>query len=128
MLEIADWISRGKVPVRIKEPLNLTPHVRLNAGGTRGVIVLFNTGLSPIDTATVWIRVPQNIIVRLVSVDKGPAMQRFRDASGWACAFTSCPLGRQSVYCSADTDAAARRNCQPWYARTGRRFQQETRS
>ena len=83
MLEIADWISRGTAPVRIEEPLPLIPYVRLNAEGTKGVIVLLNTGLSRIDTATVSIRAPRGTAVRLISIDETPQMELFDAGSGW---------------------------------------------
>ena len=85
MLEIADWISRGTAPVRIEELLPLTPYVRLNlnAEGTKGVIVLLNTGLSQVDTATVSIRAPQGSPVRLISVDDTSQMEFFDGTPGW---------------------------------------------
>jgi hypothetical protein len=83
MLEIADWISRARILVRIVEPVALTPYVRVNADASKGVILLFNTGLEIVETATVHIRVSQNTPIRLVSAEKGPAMQRVGGAANW---------------------------------------------
>jgi len=91
MLEIADWISDGKIPVKIVEPVRLTPYVRMNSEGTSGVIVLFNTGLSPIDVATVLIRARKKTSIRLLSVDKGPVMQLFDGAGGWGVRVRNLP-------------------------------------
>lgn len=91
MLEIADWLSHGKIPVRIVEPLPITPYVRTNAAAAKGIVLLFNTGLESIDTATVQIRLPQDTTVRLVSVDKGPALKRFSGASGWGVRVHNLP-------------------------------------
>jgi hypothetical protein len=91
MLEIADWISRHKVPVRIKEVLPLTPFVRMNAEGTKGLVVLLNTGLSPIELATVLIRAPRDTQVRLASVGKDSALQRFDNGADWGVRVTNVP-------------------------------------
>jgi hypothetical protein len=91
MLEIADWISQGKIPVRIQEPVPLTPYVRMDAMSTQGVILLFNTGLGVIETATLSIRAPRNTAVRLVSVNKDPVMSTIRDSAGWGVRVSNIP-------------------------------------
>ncbi len=58
LLDIADWISREALPVRIQETVPLVPLVRLAPDRSRGAVVLLNTGLEKIATATLHLRVP----------------------------------------------------------------------
>jgi hypothetical protein len=53
---VADWITRGRLPVRIEETVTLAPIARLSADRSRGAVVLLNTGLDPIPQATIHIR------------------------------------------------------------------------
>lgn len=55
---VADWITRGALPVRIVETVPLTPFVRMSPERDRGAVVLLNTGLDPIEQATVHLRAP----------------------------------------------------------------------
>ncbi|NNM87913.1 MAG: hypothetical protein HKL95_05280 [Phycisphaerae bacterium] len=64
MQNVADWITRGKLPVRIVETVSLVPLVRMSAARDRGVVVLLNAGLDLIERATVQIRAP-NVSVHL---------------------------------------------------------------
>lgn len=56
MLDIADWISRGRLPVRIDQTVRLIPTVRLSADRRKGAVVLLNASLDEISEATIHIR------------------------------------------------------------------------
>jgi len=53
---VADWISRDAMPVRVDEPVPLASVVRLSADRRRGAVMLLNAGLDPVATATVHLR------------------------------------------------------------------------
>ena len=53
---VADWVSRGRLPVRVDEPVRLVPVVRMSADGRRLAILLLNAGMDAIPTATVHLR------------------------------------------------------------------------
>ena len=55
---VADWISRDAMPVRVEEAVRLVPVARLSADRRRGAVMLVNAGLDPIREATVHLRVP----------------------------------------------------------------------
>jgi hypothetical protein len=52
----ADWLSRGKAPVRIDETVPLVPIVRMSANRRKAGLVLLNAGLDTIPEATIHIR------------------------------------------------------------------------
>lgn len=52
----ADWVSRDRMPVRVEEPVRLTPVVRMSNGRRRAAILLLNAGMDEIPTATIHIR------------------------------------------------------------------------
>lgn len=53
---VADWISRDTMPVRVEEPVRLVPVARMSADRKRGAVMLVNAGMDPIAEATVHIR------------------------------------------------------------------------
>jgi hypothetical protein len=53
---VADWISRGKMPVRIDEPVPLIPIVRLSPDRRKGAVLLLNAGMDEVREATVHLR------------------------------------------------------------------------
>lgn len=55
--EVCDWISRGRTPVRIEQPIPLVPVVRLSSDRRRGAVVLINAGLDRVPVATIHLRV-----------------------------------------------------------------------
>lgn len=55
---VADWLTRGRMPVRVEEPVRLYPVVRAGGRGGRAAILLMNTGLDAIREATVHLRIP----------------------------------------------------------------------
>ncbi len=57
LLNIADWLTRGALPVRIEQAVPLVPLVRMSADRTRAAVVLLNAGLDPVDSAIVRVRV-----------------------------------------------------------------------
>ena len=58
MLNVADWITRGRLPVRVRQLARLVPLVRLSPDRTRGAVVLLNASTDPVAEATVHLRVP----------------------------------------------------------------------
>lgn len=50
---VAEWLSRGTLPLRIEETVTVTPFARLTPDGRRGGVVLLNHGLEPVDRVTV---------------------------------------------------------------------------
>jgi len=82
-INAADWIAKGQLPLRIEETCAVAPFVRINAERTRGVIVLLNTALGPVETATVRLRIPEKTPVRLASMNKESRMEAFRSSDGW---------------------------------------------
>jgi hypothetical protein len=53
---VADWISRGRMPVRVEEPVPLVSVARMSADRRRGGVVLLNAGMDEISRATVHVR------------------------------------------------------------------------
>jgi len=64
---IADWLSRDRLPVRIEQTVRLIPVVRLSSDRTRGAVVLLNAGCDVVDRADIELRVPSETPVRLVA-------------------------------------------------------------
>ena len=90
-INAADWIAKGQLPVRIEETCAVAPFVRINSDGTRGAIVLLNTALGALETATVRLRIPEKTRVRLASLDKDCQMELFRSPEGWGVKIKNIP-------------------------------------
>lgn len=71
MQNIADWLTRGTVPVRVETMAKLVPFARLSADRTRGSLVLLNAGLDAIEQAQLRLRIPQTPI-RLARPGQAP--------------------------------------------------------
>jgi len=54
--EICDWISRGRLTVRIEEPVRIAPLVRMDGARGRGAVMLLNAGFDRVREATVHVR------------------------------------------------------------------------
>jgi hypothetical protein len=54
---VADWLSRDTMPVRVDETVPLLSVVRLSADRQRGAVLLLNAGMDEIREATVHLRV-----------------------------------------------------------------------
>ena len=78
---IADWLTRGALPVRIDEPVSLTPLVRLSESRDRGAVLLLNTGLDRIETATVHVRATGSL--RAIDESGEREVQAMAEATGW---------------------------------------------
>lgn len=87
----ADWISKDRLPLRIEETCAIAPFVRMNHEQTRGVMVLLNTALGPVETATVHLRIPEKTGVRLASTNKESQMEKFRSPDGWGVRIKNIP-------------------------------------
>ncbi|MEN6536263.1 MAG: hypothetical protein ABFD89_21580, partial [Bryobacteraceae bacterium] len=57
LLSVADWLTGGKLPVRIDQTVRVVAFVRVDAEGRRLVMVLFNAALDPSGPLTVRLRV-----------------------------------------------------------------------
>ena len=64
---IADWITQGRLPIRIEQTCRLIPMVRLTEDRSRGTAVLLNAGCDAIDRADIELRVPPKTNVRQVN-------------------------------------------------------------
>lgn len=53
---VADWLSRDAVPVRVEEPVRLVAVARLSADRRRGAVMLLNAGMDEVGEATVHLR------------------------------------------------------------------------
>lgn len=53
---VADWVSRGCVPVRIDEAVTLIPVARVSVDRRRAVVVLLNAGMDEIEKVSVHVR------------------------------------------------------------------------
>lgn len=53
---VADWISRDTMPVRVDETVSLVSVARVAADRQRGAVMLLNTGYDLIPEATVHLR------------------------------------------------------------------------
>jgi hypothetical protein len=56
LLNVADWVSSKKMPIRVVETLPLAPFVRLSEDRRRGLVVVLNYGLELIEQATLLLR------------------------------------------------------------------------
>lgn len=83
LLNLADWLTSGTLPVRVLATAAVTPLVRLSEDRTRGAVVLLNWGLEAVEGLTVELRVPP-LPVRLLTpageqdlgtTENGPALQ-----------------------------------------------------
>jgi hypothetical protein len=90
-INAADWISKGRLPLRIEETCAIAPFVRMNHEQTRGVMVLLNTALGPVETVTVHLRIPEKTGVRLASTNKESQMEKFRSSDGWGVRIKNIP-------------------------------------
>jgi hypothetical protein len=66
---VADWISRDTMPVRVDETVPLVSVARVAADRQRGAIMLLNAGLDPIPEATVHLRMEAGP-VRLLTIGR----------------------------------------------------------
>ncbi len=90
-INAADWIAKGQLPLHIEETCAVAPLVRMNKERTRGVIVLLNTALGPVETATVHLRIPAKTGVRLASTNKESQMEVFRSPDGHGVRIRNIP-------------------------------------
>ena len=65
LVNVADWLSRGELPVRIKDPVPLTPFVRMARSRRRGLVVLLNHGLETIPQVRIEVRSPMPVRLAL---------------------------------------------------------------
>ena len=68
---IADWLTRGTLPLRIDSMVKMTPFFRLSADRTRGSLVLLNAGLDAIEQVELHLRIKQTPI-RLARPGQAP--------------------------------------------------------
>ena len=66
---VADWISRDTMPVRVDETVPLVSVARVAADRQRGAVMLLNAGFDPIPEATVHLRLTGSQ-VRLLSIGR----------------------------------------------------------
>jgi hypothetical protein len=82
LLNAADWVTHGRLPVRIDETLPLSPIVRANADATRGAVVLLQHGLELVKQATLHLRAAGKD-VRLVTSAGIQPLPTVAEPGGW---------------------------------------------
>ena len=82
LLNLADWVTHSRLPVRIDEALTLTPIMRLSQDRQRGAVMLFNWGLDEIAKATVHFRL-ENRSIRLLTPQGEQPMETRLDSGGY---------------------------------------------
>jgi len=80
---VADWITKNNLPIRIEQAERLIPVVQLSADRSRGSAVLLNAGCDPIDRADVELRVPTRNIRQVAGTVAKPLRTR-KTANGVA--------------------------------------------
>jgi len=83
LLNVADWIIPGALPVRIEEPVPLVPLVRASPERDRGVVVLLNAGLDPLEEATLLVRAPRAEEVTWLTPAGAITQAVEPDGAGW---------------------------------------------
>jgi len=66
LLNVADWLARGQLPVRVGPPCRMVPLARLSPDRRWGVIVLLNAGSDPLADVELDLRVPADVPLRLI--------------------------------------------------------------
>ena len=88
---LADWISRGAMPLRVDETVPLVSVVRMSADRTRGAAVLLNAGMDEIPEATVHIRLPVRHACLLAIGQEGHVLEVQRGGTGGCVTLRSIP-------------------------------------
>ena len=65
LLNVADWVTKGQLPVRIRDIVKLVPLVRLSADRQHGAAVLLNASTDTIAEATVDLRINTDAVALL---------------------------------------------------------------
>jgi hypothetical protein len=78
---VADWISRGAMPVRVEEPVRLVPVARVSTDRRRGAVMVVNAGMDPVQEAKVRIRMPASR-ARLLAPGRKEAIAGLRAEEG----------------------------------------------
>jgi hypothetical protein len=81
---LADWITRDRLPVRIRETVPLVPFVRLSEDRSKGLVVLLNAGFDPIESVTVEVRAPETPEVRALGPSGSRELRTARTDRGWS--------------------------------------------
>jgi hypothetical protein len=82
LLNVADWMTAGSLPVRLSPAVAVTPVVRFDESRTRGAIILHNWGLDAVAGATLEIRAPQTR-ARLLTPEGEEELQATPGAATW---------------------------------------------
>ena len=85
LLNLSDWLTGGKLPVRIGPAVPVAPVVRLDGTRTRGAIVLHNWGLDAVEGATLQIRAPRTS-ARLLTPESEAELPTIPHATPWTVA------------------------------------------
>ena len=79
---VADWISRNTMPLRVDEAAPLVSVVRMSADRRRGAVVLLNAGMDEIREATVHLRIAARDARLLAPGRRGRALKLQPEATG----------------------------------------------
>ena len=79
---VADWISRDTMPVRVDETVPLVSVARVSSDRRRGVVMLLNAGFDPIPEATVHLRFAASRVRLLTIGRRGQVLPVEHEAAG----------------------------------------------
>ncbi len=82
LLNVADWIAKERMPVRVRDMVKLVPLVRLSADRRHGAVVLLNASTDSIAQATIDLRIHTKAVALLSANGKcRPLAPRSADGS-----------------------------------------------
>lgn len=84
LLNVADWLTRGTLPVRVEEPVRLIPIARLSDDRTWGAIVLLHAWLDSVERVTIRVRGPMTQVALLTAEGELHSLSPQPDDGGWS--------------------------------------------
>jgi hypothetical protein len=96
LLAVADWLTRGKLPVLIEETVRTAPLIRLSPDGRKFALLLFNSGLDPTGPLTLRVRA-QAREVRLLGQGKPALLAAQREGNDMVIRLPSVPAWQTAI-------------------------------
>ena len=69
LINAADWLTNGALPLRLHNKTSLTPLVRLSNDRRSGLIMLLNSSIDPVRKAGISLRCPHDVKISILSHD-----------------------------------------------------------
>ena len=101
---VADWISREKMPLRVDQTVPLVSVVRMSADRQRGAMVLLNAGMDEIPEATVHVRLAARHARLLTIGQKERALEVQPEASGGCIRLRNLPAWSFQIILLGEND------------------------